>query len=127
LEKIFTADFIAKNLKKISTADFIAKHLKKNSTSDFIEKILKKISTADFIAKNLKKISTADFIEKKSVTFCRRRKSGRQNFFFTFVVLIPEHVSRRSQFQAFGPPFLSSAFGHARSEKLSVIFFVSSL
>ena len=42
---------------------------------------------------------------KKSVTFYRESSSsssrGRQNFLFTFVVLIPERVTR-SQLQAFG-------------------------
>jgi hypothetical protein len=38
---------------------------------------------------------------------------GRQNFLFTFVVLIPERVTR-SQLRAFGPPLLrSSALGLA--------------
>ena len=36
----------------------------------------------------------------------RRRRRGPQNFFFTFVVPIPERFAPRSQLRAFGHPLL---------------------
>ena len=45
---------------------------------------------------------------KKKCHFLSRESRRRQNFLFTFVVLIPERVTR-SQLRAFGPPLLRSS------------------
>ena len=129
VEKIFGGHFSAKSSKKSFVAIFGVKILKKllitfqckNIEKGFDNsplqcKNIDKILSDHFSVKILKKFLVTIFVTKicdqKVTKFCSKKKChflssreresrGRQNFFFTFVVLIPERVTR-SQLRAFG-------------------------
>ena len=107
--KNFLISFQYKNITKNLRGQFQCKNIDKILSDHFSVKILKNFLVTIFVKKICDQKVTK-FCCKKSVTFCRRGSSsgrrGRQNFLFTFVVLIPERVTR-SQLRAFGPPLLN--------------------
>ncbi len=136
LQIISTTDFIEKNI----SAEFIEKIWKNFSVLISLQKVQKKKFRAEFnffltkkkidflpliiFSKNASffpeyaleiwEQKVPKFCSKKSVTFYRESSRGRQNFFFTFVVPIPERFAPRSQLRAFCPPLLpGAAFGLA--------------